>query len=408
MFVYSARPEDWIIGLSHVPLAKITVIASLLALAFSIQHLRRRLPREVVCLALLTTQMFLASILSPIWRRGAVMTTVDFVKILIIVVVIVISVSTLRRLRLLMSVQAGSIAVIAVVSVLKNHLLAGRLSGVLGGDYANPNELALVIVISLPVCLALLFLSKSLVRRGFWTVAMAAMIYGVFATGSRAGFLSLIVMVGFCLWDFAIRGRRRYLLICAALGAVILWQGSGRLMSDRFEAIYTFNPNAAGAYSSAQQRLQLFWRSVEATETHPLFGVGPGNFQIISGNWHVSHNSLVQASSEGGLPGLFLYVLIVWFGFKNVRTTKRMTRLQDASNVLARALTASLAAYVVGAQFDNTAYLPFPYFLVAYTIVLLSIAKRPVVSPAQHDPIRQVAADTSIYSGKTRPMTSAV
>jgi O-antigen ligase len=189
---------------------------------------------------------------------------------------------------------------------------------------------------------------------------------------------------------------------------VILWQGSGRLMSDRFEAIYTFNPNAAGAYSSAQQRLQLFWRSVEATETHPLFGVGPGNFQIISGNWHVSHNSLVQASSEGGLPGLFLYVLIVWFGFKNVRTTKRMTRLQDASNVLARALTASLAAYVVGAQFDNTAYLPFPYFLVAYTIVLLSIAKRPVVSPAQHDPIRQVAADTSIYSGKTRPMTSAV
>ena len=85
MIIYCARPEDWIPGLSSVPLAKIAGIIALLALIFSLGDIRRRLPREVLFLALLIGQLFLAAAMSSVWRGGAVRTTLDFAKILIIV-----------------------------------------------------------------------------------------------------------------------------------------------------------------------------------------------------------------------------------------------------------------------------------------------------------------------------------
>ena len=37
-----------------------------------------------------------------------------------------------------------------------------------------------------------------------------------------------------------------------------------------------------------------------------------------------SHNTFTQFSSEGGLPALILYLLILWHGFTNTRKTKRL------------------------------------------------------------------------------------
>src|ERR1700693_3662347 len=52
ILIYCARPEDWIPGLSHVPLAKIAGTIAFLALLFSLRYIKR-IPREVVYLALL-------------------------------------------------------------------------------------------------------------------------------------------------------------------------------------------------------------------------------------------------------------------------------------------------------------------------------------------------------------------
>ena len=83
MVIYFSRPEDWIPGLSHVPLAKITGILALLALVFSLRHIRQRLPREVLFLSLLIGQLFVASLMSPVWRGGAFQKTLEFAKVLI-------------------------------------------------------------------------------------------------------------------------------------------------------------------------------------------------------------------------------------------------------------------------------------------------------------------------------------
>lgn len=376
MFVYFARPEDWIPGFSQVPFAKLAGVLALVSLACSIGQFRQRIPREVFLLFLLVGQLLASSLISPVWRGGSIAMTLDFSKLLLIVPLIIGTVTTSRRLRLLLFSQAVSVAAIAAVVIWKGHLLGGRLEGVLGGTYADPNDLALAIILSLPFCLVLLFLSRTIIGKIFWSVSMLVMVYAVFLTGSRGGFAAFIVVVAICLWEFAIRGRRRYLLLIAAAAGVVLWQFAGGMLAERLRGTFDPNDELTPAYASAQMRQQLFWRSVEITKEHPLLGVGPGNFAQVSGVWHTTHNSLTLLSSEAGIPALILYVMILWCGFRNLRAAMRFTRGHTESSALVRGMYASFCGYLVGSLFLSWAYLFLPYILVAYTTPLLSIARK--------------------------------
>jgi putative inorganic carbon (hco3(-)) transporter len=304
--------------------------------------------------------------------------------------VIISTVMTLPRLRALIFTQALSVSAIAAATLWKGNLIVGRLEGVLSGDYADPNDLALAMAMSLPLCLALFFLSRNALLKTLWAVSMLVMTYALFLTGSRGGFLAFLVAVAVSLWSYAIRGRRRYLLALAALAALILWQSSSGILSGRLKGTFNAKESTAAAYDSAQARQQLFWRSIAVTKEHPLFGVGPGNFTQVSGQWHTTHNSLTLMSSEGGVPALIFYVLTIWCGFKNLRATKRLIRGQTESRLLARALLASFAAYAVGSMFLSVAYEFFPYILVAYTTALFSIARKSAARPIKYESPRQV------------------
>src|SRR5579859_5794371 len=203
-----ARPEDWNPGLTRIPLAKITGILAFVALVFAIGKVRLKFARELIYLLLLLGQLCLTVPFSPVWRGGAFQGVLDFSKVVVIGIVMVLVVRTVTRLRYLLFVQAASVAIVAVVSVWKGRGLGGRLEGVLNGNYANSNDLALTIVVSLPLCLVFLFGSRSKLLKIAWAAAISVMTYAVFLTSSRARLISLIVAVSVCLWEFANRGRR--------------------------------------------------------------------------------------------------------------------------------------------------------------------------------------------------------
>jgi putative inorganic carbon (hco3(-)) transporter len=388
MVVYCARPEDWIPGLGILPLAKISGLLALIAFLLSLDQIRGRLPREVLLVILLTGQLFLTVPMASMWRGGAFSTTLDFSKVVLIIVVMVMAVNTAPRLRRLLAIQAASVAAISAVAAWKGRLLSGRLEGVLNGNYSNPNDLAVSIVISLPLCLALLLLSKNAVWKAACALAMVAMTYTIMLTGSRSGFIALAITGTVCLWEFAIRGRRLYLLaVTGVLLAVLLASSGATLMARLGDTFGSDDPSSSTAYSSSQERQELFWRSLEITAKHPLFGIGPGNFPIVSGSWHVTHNSYTQMSSEGGIPALIFYVAILWCGFKNLARTRKFSVGNPQVKLLAGALRASLAGFAVGSFFASYAYQFFPYFLVAYTTVLLRIAKEHAAESKKIEPV---------------------
>jgi O-antigen ligase len=175
--------------------------------------------------------------------------------------------------------------------------------------------------------------------------------------------------------------------------AVFQWDVGGRLRG-------TFNPkqDIAAAYDLARAREQLFWRSVDITKQHPFFGVRPGNFDIVSGQWHTTYNSMTLMSSEGGVPALVLYILILWRGFKNLRAAKRLARGQSQSALLARTL-ASLWGYAVGSLFLSVANEFFLYILVAYTTTLLSTARKSAAERRKSERLQKEIAERRVSGG---------
>jgi O-antigen ligase len=376
MVVYFARPEDWIPGLAAVPLAKLTGVLMLLALVFSFGNVRWHMPWELIFLSLLVVQLWLTVPFSPVWRGGAFHMMLDFSKMLPLVIVIYGAVRSMKRLQWVLFVQAASVAAIAITSIVKAHILGGRLRGVLSGMYGNPNDLAFAIDLSLPLCLALAMATRSYWKKFAWSVVMLLMIYTVFRTASRAGAITLAAVTLICLWQLGVKSRRFYLLLLIPVAVIVLWLHSGNALRERFEQENVNLATNSQFSGSAQQRKQLLIRSLEVTAQHPLFGVGPGNFPIVSTAWLVTHNSYTQISAEGGIPAFLLYILALWRGFANLRDIRKYRKAGKRIRLFSVVLEASLAGYLIGSFFCSVAYSLFPYCLIAYTSVLRLIARR--------------------------------
>jgi O-antigen ligase len=403
---YCARPEDWFPGLGAVPLAKIAGILCGLSFLASVPQLSRHFPREAKYLAMLVLQLWLTVPLSPVWRGGAFYTTLDFSKILLIVLVMGVAVTSMVRLRRLIFVQTAAVATAATVTILRKDLILGRLAGAGHGIYANSNELALILVLTLPLCVAFMLRTRRWWRKAIWLAAAVLMVYETMLTGSRGGLLALLVGGSVCLREFGLRGRRIGLVLCSAVVAVALILSTGDTVMDRFHATFNNQPtteNGRAAYGSAVQRQELFWKALAVTAEHPLFGIGPGNFNSISGVWHDQHNSYTQMSSEGGMPALILYVLMLACALGNLRKTNRLAPADSEEALFAMALRASLWGFMVGSFFASSAYQFFPYFLVAYSSGLVAIAETKYGTLAAEQTTDEVPEE--IYGAYDEPAT---
>lgn len=379
-FVYCIRPEDWIHPLGVVPLAKITGIGAFLAFLLGSSRGNRRfsrLPVESYYLLAMIAILMVSSLVSPVWRGGAISHTLDFAKVYIVWALTFLLVTDIRKLRRIIYIQAGSVPVICLISIIKGRHVA-RLDGVLGGIYSNPNDLAFAIVLSLPFCLMFLLTTRKVFYKVLWAGGMILMLLGVFRTASRGGFITLVVAGLVCLWHFGVKGKRLYLIVVSGVAVVVLLLTSGDVMLQRFSSMWddTLDTHQQKvAYESYEQRSFLMERAIEGIEHYPILGIGTQNFETYSTVWREVHMTYLQIAVEGGIPSLILYLLFFWRGFRNLKHLLKRKDLESDLKLFAGALHASLIGFAVGALFSPEAYQFFPYFAVAYTSALLACVK---------------------------------
>jgi O-antigen ligase len=375
--VYCARPEDWIPPLRYVPLAKISAIFAIIGLLSSMGRTKRglkSLPSESKYLLAMILLLLVWAPFSPVWRGGAVSHTLDFGKVYFAWVLTFLLVTTLARLRRLIFVQAGSVALISIVSVLKGSSHP-RLEGVLGGIYSNPNDLAFAIVLTLPLILLLLLTTRNVIWRVAWGGAMLAMMYTLFLTASRAGFIDLLISAPVALWFFGVRGRRPQLIVGTIVVGVLLMAVAGKHLRERFFAISGSNLQTgleSSAYGSYEDRKFLIERSLTGIAHYPLTGLGAGDFPSYSGIWHQVHMTYLEIGVEGGIPVLILYLMFFYSGFRNLKKLRKRRDLDPEATLFMGALYSCLVGFMVGACFAPEAYQFFPYFTIAYISALLA------------------------------------
>jgi hypothetical protein len=320
--------------------------------------------------------LLLAAILSPVWKGGAFFKLLEFSKMLVAWVLTFLVVTNFERLRRMIFIQCGSVALIAIISLLKGRSHP-RLEGVIGGIYSNPNDLAFAIVLSLPFCFAFLLSTRSILGKIFWCFAMLSMCVALFLTASRGGFIDLVVTGVVCLWFFGVKGKRPRLIATAVLVVIVAGVLGGGKLKDRFLAMSGKNLDDrvdVTAYESYEARRELMINSVKSIAHYP-WGIGLGNFVIVSGTWHQVHSSYLQIGAEGGLGALLFYLLFFRFGFINLKKLRSIPDYDPQMTLFTGALFGTLTGFLVGSLFGPEAYQFYPYFAVAYTSVLLAMAK---------------------------------
>jgi O-Antigen ligase len=371
--VYCARPEDWIPGLKFFPLAKITAILAMWGLFTALGRTKRTfrdLPKESRLLLIMIGLLYLGAFLSPVWRGGALIRTIDFSKIYIAWVLVFLLITTFDRLRTIIFIQACSVVVACGAALIKGHGVP-RLDSVLGGIYSNPNDLAFAIVLSMPFALAFMVTARNAVVKVFWLAGMLIMLVTIFMTASRAGFIDLVLSGSVTLYYFAIKGRRLYLLVATAIVGVLIAVTAGGKLYDRFTALSGDSTTDQSAYGSFEDRKYLMLRAVDAIEHYPILGIGLRNFPTYSLIWHDVHMTYLQICAEGGIAVLVIYLMFFWRAFKNLKILRQTKNLDPDIVLFVGALQSSLVGFVIGALFAPEAYQFFPYFAVAFTATLL-------------------------------------
>jgi O-antigen ligase len=379
---YFFRPEDFIPGMNRVPLGKIAGGIALAALIFAVKPKDRgKLPAECKVLLLLLVHMIL-TIPFAAWRGGAFDTVINkFSKGPIVALLIALAVSQVSELRKLLYIQAAAVALITVASILVHHTLDGRLMGIQKGILENPNDLAINIAINLPLCMAFMFAARGGFRKALWAFAMVCMLYAVVATYSRSGMVATVITSLICLWEFGVKGKRTMLLMSTALIGLLalgIMLATPRYLV-RIESLVRGNIAGSADRGSLEARSELLKQSLLLMAHHPLFGVGPGNFPVVTGEWRVAHNTYTELGAEAGIPALFLFILLLGMSLRKIRSVQKLPGYarDESIRLWTSALWAAMAAYIAGAAFASTEYNLFPYFMVGYICALYRIASQP-------------------------------
>ena len=379
--VYCARPEDWLAGIGLLPLAKITGIAAFGAFLFGAGKGRRKfseLPLEAYLLLAMIVILMVSSMLSPIWKGGAISRTMDFAKVWVVWALTFLLVTDLPKFRRIVFIQAVSVPLICALSIVKGrHSI--RLDGVLGGIYSNPNDLAFAVALSFPLCLMFFVTTRTRFRKVLWAGGMLVMGSALFMTASRGGLITMVFTGAVCLWHFGVRGKRLYLIVITGVAAVALLMVEGKTMQQRFVTLWSDDNlqtrEQYRALSSFEQRQFLIDRAVEGIKEYPILGIGTRNFETYSTVWLEVHMTYLQIAVEGGIPSLILFLLFFFCGFTNLRKLMKRKDLSPEIKLFTGALQSVMVGFVVGALFAPEAYQFFPFFAVAYTSALLAYVR---------------------------------
>lgn len=314
-----------------------------------------------------------------LWPGGSLALLLGlFVKALAVFWLIGNLVDTRVRLR----GMAQTLVVLTVVLGLVG--ISNYLSGVFGptqdirilghdaGLTRNPNDLALMINLIIPVSVALLLSASTVLGRIVLAAAIAVQVSAVVLTFSRAGFLTLAAALS--LFGLRLLGRPSRVLVFVAIGGALL---ALPLVPESYtDRILTMGSVDADVTGSARARWTGTVAAVEHAVQNPLMGAGLGmNILVLNesvgATWRSVHNIYLEFAVDLGLPGLAIFLLILRACWRSARVARKSADPQVAQ--LAEGIEISLAAFSVAAFFHPAAY-TF-YF---YVIAGLAVAARTV------------------------------
>jgi O-antigen ligase len=318
-------------------------------------------------------------------RYSAAFVLKDYLRTVVLMLLIAASVRGLADMRRLAWLQVAGATLLSAVVVAGAQITSDR--SLRSAGYYDANDLAMLIVSTLPLVLYLWRRPAGLWSRVSLAGATALLMVTLGQTGSRGGFLAFLAVVGYLLVGFRGISRAKRAVTVTVLGILLVVVASDRYFA-RIETIFHPSKDYNWSGRSETGRMEIWKRGIGYMVRHPILGVGAAAFPVAEGTlapeareqrqygrgfkWSAAHNSLIQVGAELGVGGLILFVALLVGAFRTLSHARR--RPEGEVSVLAQVLTASLVAFVVAGCFLSQAYSAYLYTLLGMSVGLARIA----------------------------------
>jgi O-antigen ligase len=355
-------------------------------------------------LIVLLSVWFIAGIPFAFWRSGSLdVLTHVWSKTVLVYALLTLTLGTLSRIYALLWAIILSELLATSFSILlpsKAVWVGERIYGASTG-FLGWNFLGIAAAITIPYIAVIFITRRSALSTCLLIATCASMLWMLILTASRGGFLNVIFSVVLTSL-FVLRGSSRGRIAGVCIAAVLLmgvvfappvfWDRLGTLWNNPDTPEYTgqfrSEMEELAAEESTEGRLEILSRSIQYTLEHPIFGLGLGNFNLVSGAqhsrepnaWMGTHNTFTQISSEAGLPALALYLALLASAVRSmnhIRRTACRRRHRPELKLMASATLVSLLSFAFGACVAHLAYEYYYFYVVAIAVALRCISRVP-------------------------------
>jgi O-antigen ligase len=256
-----------------------------------------------------------------------------------------------------------------------------RYGGRLGTGLYETNYMAANLLLFIPLALAIARVQLDPFKKKLWIGAALTLIFELFLTASRGGFLGLIAATAIYAY------RRRGLVGAAALMLVLMIAAVALPTGLAERATATLEKPDTALEASNRAHLALFWAGLRMINDAPLTGVGPQNFKELSLRYaqdlgldkaFIAHNSYLEIAAELGLPVLGIFLLLIWRTFRGLGRATRVSGGREATELAAWAegLRSGLTGFVVAGAFISAQYEKMFWMTVFVSIVMERLSAR--------------------------------
>ncbi len=381
-FILLIAPQEHFTFLSPLHLAVLTSVTAAGAMIRDRSRAKQKiLPRaKPVTFALLLAAWALSTMPFSLWPGGSwgLFSGIYFkaITIFLLLGAIIDTGPKLRNMAWAISLCSLPLGYTAISNYLHHNVVAGpqavaRIVGYQSGLSLNPNDLALILNLILPVSAALFFTEKGALRKTIFGFATLLTAGAVVATFSRAGFLTLAAIFVGLAWKLRKRPERVWIWGAGAMAlfAVFLFLPAGYL--SHLGTITNIQKDATG---SAQERTRDMALALNEIAKRPLLGAGLGQNVLAlntergpGSDWRMVHNVYLQYAADLGIPGLLLFLAVFKTAASGLsRAVKKLREVPSmrAPAMIAEGLQLSLLGFALAGFFHPAGY-NFPFFFFA-------------------------------------------
>ena len=223
----------------------------------------------------------------------------------------------------ILSLAAGISMILIFMSFLPAYT-TGRLRFLEANPIPTGTLLAVGSVIAV-IGLSSNLLSKKIHCKAICAATIPLCLFGVFLSGVRGPFVSVIVGLAFYLLIMYIRQARVLIsIVCIALFFLVTFNTWYPFISSKVPNIKRYSPEAIIQGTSTKQRLERYQAAIKLFTQRRWLGGGTNSYYQRTKLDEYPHNIFLEIASENGLIGLFVFLgflgSVVWAGFRYLKT----------------------------------------------------------------------------------------